>query len=113
MPRVVILSGHSLFVEGISTRLRQVLASDEIETIDARHDDAIARVAAAQPAIVILEASDVDVENSCSLSALLNVLSSLTVIRLDRDQDFIQVVTTKKQAVGQVGDLIDMIRAIE
>jgi hypothetical protein len=109
----VILSSHSLFVEGVATRLHQYLASSEIETIDAREADAIDRVIAARPGIVILETTDREPEPFESLSTLLSTLAPLTIIRLDREQKSIQVVTSKQQVIGQVSDLIDMIRATE
>ncbi len=109
MSRVVILTLHSLFVEGVAARLRQHLPAGEIQTVDAGNPEAMSQVIAAQPAFVILDATDHGVERSCPLSNLLSTLTALTVLRLDPKHDYIQVVTSKQQAVGQVRDLVAMI----
>ena len=109
VPRVVILTLHSLFVEGVAARLRQHLPAHEIQTVDAGKPEAMSQVIAAQPAFVILDASDHGVERLCSLSTLLSTLTALTVLRLDPEHDHMQVVTSKQQAVGQVRDLVEII----
>ncbi len=107
--RVVILSSHSLFVEGVASRLRQHLAAQDVQTVDARHTEALQLVIAAQPSVIILDATDAEVTRNCPLEDLLQVLPALKVIRLDPQTNRVQVVTSEQRFVGEVRDLIDMI----
>ncbi len=106
--RVVILSSRSLFVEGIASRLKQQMAL-ELLTVDSRQDDALAQVIAARPTAVILDATDPDVTRHCPLSKLLSAMPSLKVIRLDPQQEQVQVVSSEQRPVGEVRDLIEVI----
>jgi hypothetical protein len=109
--RVVILSGRSLFVEGVANRLRQHLTEQDVHTVDARQADALAQVLAIQPTSVILDATDADVTQHCPLDELLNALPRLRLIRLDPQQDQMQVVTSQQRPVGRVSELIEVITA--
>lgn len=109
--RVVILSGHSLFAEGVASRLRQHLHELELEVVDPRQPDAIARITAARPSTVILDANDSEVIEACPLGRLLRALPALKVIRLDSQQQEIQVVTSELRSVSEVRDLIKVIES--
>ena len=108
-PQVIVLSSHSLFVEGVATRLRQQLAEREVQTIDARQPDVLNLVIAAQPAVVILDATDTEAAQVCSVEDLLRALPSLKIIRLHPQHKQIQVVTSEQRVVDEVRDLIDVI----
>lgn len=108
-PRVIILSSRSLFVEGVATRLRQHLAEQDVVTVDARQADVLKSVVAAQPSVVILDATDVEAAQACSVGDLLKALPSLKIIRLDPQQKQIQVVVSEQRVVHEVRDLIDVI----
>ena len=110
MSRVVILTLHSLFVEGVAARLRQHFPANEIQAVDAGEPAALSQVIVAKPAFVILAETDNDVE--CLVSALLNTLTTVTVLRLDPEHDHIQVVTSKQQTVGHLRELVEMIGSI-
>ena len=109
--RVVICSSRSLFGEGIASRLRQHLGAHELQIVDARQTDALARVIAARPSAVILDATDEEVARRCPLSDLLSALPSLTVIRLDPQQKQVQVVTSEQRAANEASDLIDILNS--
>jgi DNA-binding NarL/FixJ family response regulator len=111
--RVVILSGRSLFAEGVASRLRQHSERLEIQTIDPHLANITEQVIAAQPTAVILDASDPDAEMHCSIGELLVALPSLKIIRLDPQQPQIQVVTSEQRTAGEVRDLIDLIEPPE
>ncbi len=107
--RVVILSGHSLFAEGVANRLRQYLQQVELEIVDPRQPDVMLQVAAARPSIVILDMTDTVVTRFCSLSKLLRSLPALKVIRLDPQQEQIQIVTSEQRSAVEVHDLVEVI----
>lgn len=106
---VVILSGHSLFAEGVASRLRQHLGQLELQVVDARQPDAMAQIDAVQPSAVILDATDPEITHLCLLSRLQLALPGLKVIYLDPQQEQIQVVTSERRTVEQVRDLIEAI----
>jgi DNA-binding NarL/FixJ family response regulator len=106
---VVILSGHSLFAEGVASQLRQHPQELELEVVDVRQPDAMARIIAAQPAAVILDATDSEVARLGLLSRLPLALPGLKVICLDSQQEQIQVITSEQLPADQVRDLLDVI----
>ncbi len=112
--RVVILSGQSLFAEGVASRLRQHLDKLELVTIDSRKSDALQQVLDARPSTVILDAADVvDLTQDCPLADLLRELPSFKIIRLDSQQQEIRIVTSEQRLAGEVKDLIELIEPSE
>jgi hypothetical protein len=103
--RVVILSGQSLFSQGIASRLEQCLGSAELEIMPPRPSDVISRIAAARPSVVIWDASDATVSQSCSLKQLLLAFSAIKVISLDPQQGHIHVITSEQRTVCNISDL--------
>jgi hypothetical protein len=108
---IVILSSGSVFVESIASRLRQQLAASKFQTIDSRQADALQQVIAAQPALVIAEAADNRLEQVCPLNSLLAALPKLTVIRLDAQQERMQVVTSEHRPSSGMNGLIAVIQS--
>ncbi len=106
---VVILSGRSLFAEGIASRLREHLQLAEFEIVDPRQPDAMAQIAAAQPSIVILDGTDSGVTQFYFLSKLLFSFPKLKVICLDPQQEQIQVVSSEQHPALKVRDLVEVI----
>ena len=107
--RVVILSGYSLFAEGVANRLQQYLQLVEFEVLDPRRPDAIIQIAAVEPTVVILDSSDTGVPQFCSLSNLLLAFPQLEVICLDSQHEQIQVVTSVQHPMANVRDLVGVI----
>ncbi len=108
-PRVIILSSRSLFVEGVATRLRQHLAEGDVHTIDARQADVLELVIAAQPSVVIVDATDTEAAQACSIGDLLQALPTLRLVRLDPQQKQVQVVVSEQRVVDEIRDLVDVI----
>jgi DNA-binding NarL/FixJ family response regulator len=108
-PRVVILSDQSLFTEGIASRLRDHMDQLEMVVIDPRGTDVIEQMALFQPSSVIMDASDSEVTNLCPLNDILMAVPEVKVLRLDPQQDQIQVVTSEQKVAGKVQDLVDVI----
>jgi hypothetical protein len=111
--RVVILSGHSLFAEGVASRLITHLDRLDLQVIDIYEEDVLSKVVSLNPTTVILDAMDAETSNLIPLSKLLKSLPEVTVIRLDPQQTQIQVVTSKEHMLGEVKDLIDVIEERE
>jgi hypothetical protein len=108
--RVVILSSRSIFAEGVASRLRQHLETQAIDVIDVRLPTALERIVANPPSTVILDASDPEVATGDWLDTLLTAMLKLQVVCLDPLQDRMQVVTSRQRPVGQVDELVDLIK---
>ena len=104
--RVVILSGQSLFTEGIASRLRQLSEKVEVTIVDPEGDDAMAEIDALQPAVVILDATDKKPLRVCPLSALLWASWTPKILRLDSQQEYVQIVTSEQHSADAVRDLL-------
>jgi len=106
---IVILSGHSLFADGVASRLRQILKPVTLKVVNPSTPDAMTHLLAAQPSIIILDVTDTEAARFCSLSKLLRSLPDVKIIRLDPEQDAVQVVTSEQRPIGRVRDLLDVI----
>jgi len=113
MTSVVILSGRSLFAEGIARRLGQYLDFVQLEIVDPRRQDVMAWLQASQPSVVILDATDAEVTQLCPLTRLLLSIPQLRVICLDPQRDEIQVVTGETRKAVEVRDLVAVIEQVE
>jgi len=109
--RVVILSGHSLFAEGVASQLRQhpQELELELEIVDIRQSDVLAQIVAARPYAVILDTTDSEVARLGLMSRLPLELPDLKIVCLDSQQKHIQVVTSEQLPADQVRDLLDVI----
>jgi len=107
--RVVILSGHSLFSEGVASRLKKHLDRLDLQVVDINEEDVLSKVVSLKPATVILETMDTETSNAIPLSKLLKSLPEVTVIRLNSQQSQVQVVTSTERMLGEVKDLIEVI----
>jgi 3-methyladenine DNA glycosylase/8-oxoguanine DNA glycosylase len=106
---IVIVSGHSVFADGVALRLRQHSATVPLATVDPRQPDAEARIVAARPSAVLLDNSLPDVARLCHLDDLLRSLPGLRVIRLDPAVQSVEVITSQRHPVADVYDLAAVI----
>lgn len=109
---VVILSGRSLFAEGVASRLRQHPQRVKLEVMDARQPDVMARILSDEPSAVILDAADPDIAKLGLLAKLQLALPGLKVICLDSERDRVQVMTSERLPAAQVHDLLDVIERL-
>jgi hypothetical protein len=107
--RIVILSGRSLFAEGLTARLSRQPGRHELLSVDARQDDALDRVIGLRPETVLLDSSDETVMRHRPLNHLLAALPELRIVRLDPQTDQVQIVTSQRHAAGQIDDLLALI----
>jgi DNA-binding NarL/FixJ family response regulator len=108
-PRVVILSGQSLFTEGVASRLRELISQLELTVIDPRGTDALDQIKNYQPSAVILDSADPEVAELCPLNEILMAVPAVKVLRLDPRREQFQVVTSEEKVAGLVQDLVDVI----
>jgi DNA-binding NarL/FixJ family response regulator len=106
--RVLVFTAQSLFTEGIANRLGQESDRIDLEVVDSRDRDALRRVLADTPSVVLFEAHDDNVECSSPLVELLG-RPSVKVIRLDPSRDEVQVVTSVRKHLDDPKDLIGIV----
>ncbi len=107
---VVILSGHSLFADGIAARLQDYLSSTDLRVVHPTHPDAMDALIQAQPAIIILDVTDTDAIHFYTSNKLLYKLPVVRVIRLDPQEEQIRVLTSECHPAIEVKDLLDIIQ---
>jgi len=106
---IVVVTGRSLFVEGITTRLREHLQPGELIVVDAREPDAFAQIVAASPSTVVMDITDSHTARLCLPGNLPLALPGLKLIYLDPEQGQVQIVTSEQRLATHVRDLIDVI----
>ena len=104
--RIVILSRHSLLIEGIATRLRQMPDRVEVFFVDPEQDDYIQQITANQPMVILMDAFHSTNRQRNLLGEVLLALPNITLLRLTVDQTNVQVVTSQKRCFLEMQDLI-------
>jgi hypothetical protein len=107
--QIVILLGHSLFTEGVASRLRQYPERVDVRFVDPQQPDYIEKISGIQPTAVIMDAADIETTRCCILCELLAALQNVTVVRLDVQQNDIQLITSMQQQFNEVRDIVDII----
>jgi len=74
-----------------------------------KHSDTITKLIASQPAFIILDVTDPDVQRRYHLSELLLQLPMTKIIRLDSQQNQLQIVTGEQYPAVEVQDLVEVI----
>ena len=112
MSRVAILSSRSIFTEGVIVGLRQRFGADSVLVVDVRQADSLERVLAAQPASVIVDATDAEIIRHCPLQALIERLPAVAVFRLNPQKDRVTIVTSEQRPACQLSDVIEVISGV-
>jgi DNA-binding NarL/FixJ family response regulator len=107
--QIVILSVHSLFTEGVASRLRQYPERVDVRFVDPQQPDYIEKIAGIQPSAVIMDAAETETTCCCILCDLLSTLENVTIVRLDVQQKDIQLITSIQQRFNEVRDIVDII----
>lgn len=106
--KVVIVSDHSLFAEGVASRFEEFPERVELHFVNPKDEDSIEQIAAIQPVAVILNSSEANVKEKCLLCDLLSDFPSVRIIRLAVDQAPVQVITSEQSQLNEVRDLLDL-----
>jgi hypothetical protein len=111
-PCIVVLSTQTLFAEGLVAKLRQNAEKYQLRSLDAQLPDVMAQLAAYQPSLVLLDATDVSVCDRHLLDDLLTALPALTIVRLDPQQGQLQVVTSQQRTITRMADMVAVIDSL-
>ena len=107
--KLIILSDHTLFTEGIASRLRQYPERVDFHFINPQQLDYVEQISAIQPCAVIMDAVDSDGTQCCVLGDLLSALENVTVVLLAADQRDVQVIKSSRHQFSGVQELIDVL----
>ena len=107
--RLIILSNHSLFAEGVASRLLQYPERVDFRFVDSQQADYLEQIKEIQPYAVIIDAADADSTQCCLLCALLMALVNITLIRLEVQHKDIQIVTSSQHPLVEVRDILDIV----
>ena len=106
----MILSGHTLFTEGVAARLRKHEDWLDLHVVDADQGDALLQIVSAKPSAVILDADDPQVTRNCSLNQLFQALPKVRIVRLDPERAQLQLLTSEPRLAADIADLISVIQ---
>jgi DNA-binding NarL/FixJ family response regulator len=109
LQQVVILSGHSLFTQGVAKRFEQFPERVQIHFINPKDEDSFDKIANIQPAAIIISFSEAESKENCLLCDLISTFPAVRVIRLAVDQDPVQVITSKQSQLNEVRDILDLL----
>jgi DNA-binding NarL/FixJ family response regulator len=107
--RLIILSNHSLFAEGVASRLRQYPERVDVRFVDPQQADYLDQIKEIRPSAVIIDAADTDRTQCCLLCDLLMALGNVKLIRLEVQHKDIQIVTSSQHSLAEVRDIIDIV----
>ena len=111
-PCIVVLSTQTLFAEGLVANLRQKSAKYQLQKLDARLPDLLEQLAAFQPNLVLLDATDASVIDRGLLESLLTTLPALIIVRLDPQLGQMQVVTSQRHTITRMSDMVAVIDSL-
>ena len=108
-PTVVVLSSHTLFTEGITSRLQAHDEALHLCVVDSRSSNALDEILALAPQAVIVDTSDPEASLNCPINQLLAKIPELKIIRLDPELSGFQVVKSARHTASEVDDLVEAI----
>ncbi len=111
--RLIILSNHTLFAEGVASRLRQYPERVDVSFVDPQQADYLEQIKKKYPSAVIMDATDTDSSQCCLLCDLLSALENVTIVRLDVQQKDIRVITSMQHRFNEVRDILDIIDCLD
>lgn len=106
---IVILSGRSLFADGVASQLRQADRNLELSLVDPRQPGALDQIVSANPSVVIMDGTDRELAEFCPIGQLVASLPTVRIIWLNPQQEHVQLVTSELHVATQLSDLIDLI----
>lgn len=107
--KVAMLTGHSLFADGLASKLREYSNSFELRMFDDQ-PDVVKELAAFHPFAVILEDNGTQSIRTWSLQQLLGILPGLMIIFLNLGQSEIMVIHGEQYAANGALDLMEIIQ---
>jgi hypothetical protein len=106
--RVVILTEHSIYTDGITRRLRGSPHGFDLHVIDQREIDAMEQTAAIQPSAIILENGSAGVDYQC-LDGLMRHIPNAKLILIDPSTSSLKVIQWENLLAEGWNDLVKLL----
>jgi hypothetical protein len=108
--KIAMMTNHSLFAEGVISRLREYPEQLDLQVFDLSQPDVISHVIEFKPLVVILEENEEQHFNISSFKHIFAMLPNLLIIYLYLDQPDILIIQSERHSANGVGELMDIIR---
>ncbi len=109
---IVVLSHKSLFADGIVSQLRTRAGTVEVETVDAGIPEALERVQAVKPQIILLDLNEADVFRHCPVTEILRARPEVKVLQLDPNSDDIVIYSAARQRARGMSELVEVMQTV-
>jgi|OpeIllAssembly_1097287.scaffolds.fasta_scaffold202445_2 hypothetical protein len=108
--RIAMMTNHSLFAEGLISRLREYPEQLDLQIFDLLQPDVVSHVVDFKPLVIILEENEDQQFNISSFKEMLAILPNLLIIYLYLNQPDILIIQGEHYLANGVGELVDIIR---
>lgn len=109
---IALISGQSLLVEGVASRLKSHLDKMVPKLLSPHEDDVLSRLILLQPAAIIFDSRDPGARKVCALPDLLHLLPETKVMILDSQQSELQIISSQREAIADAQALLEQVLAI-
>ncbi len=108
--RIAVLTSHSLFADGLISRLHEFSEQIELRVFDLTQPGFMEQIAAFQPVSIILEDNKNSQSETCSLNNILEAFPNVTVVYLHLGEAEIQVIQSEQYLAKGVRELVDILQ---
>lgn len=109
--KVVVLTGDSLLVQGLASRLRGYAHVFDVRMVDLASPDPLQQVAALQPEIIIFDEGDFKDATCPSLVDFMNSLPDVILLELRLDNPNVQLIQSTRFKASTTDDLVQLFKA--
>lgn len=106
---IALLSGQSLLIEGVASRLQAHLDKVLPELLHPEEQGLRARLSSLQPEAIIVDARDPAVRKQATLYDLLKLLPEATIMVLDSEHSELQIVKSRREPISDSEALLEQI----
>jgi hypothetical protein len=104
--KILILTGHSLFADGVISKLLNSPLAGKFDVVDMRQPDPIQAIIQANPDYLILDVTDPELTEQLK-GKLFSALACLKVIFLDPQKNHLRVLQCEEYDNSQIWDLLN------
>lgn len=108
--RIAMMTNHSLFAEGLISRLREYPEQLDLRIFDHLQPDVVSHLVDFKPLVIILEENEEQQFNVGTFKQMLAILPNLLIIYLYVNQPDVLIIQSERYLANGVGELVDIIR---
>jgi hypothetical protein len=108
--RIAMMTNHSLFAEGLISRMREYPEQLDLRVFDFLQPDVVSHIVEFKPLAIILEENEKQQLNVSSFAHLLALLPNLLIVYLYLNKPDILIIQSERHPANGVGELMDIIR---